>query len=175
MLIRLSSETAPLLQNVSSPDETRRPPPEPTFTERLSSAVHEPFSALTKILLVVVLLLLLLCSVFIGLFAGAQHKLNRGRDDGNTPPTVTSTATATVSSPVTSVHTATSTVISTTTSISTTTVAVPAPVPTSAPEEVRDSLSLVHLTHERANIADSLEDMLLPWLYHACCIRSVVD
>ncbi|EPT06082.1 Metalloprotease [Fomitopsis schrenkii] len=51
--------------------------------------IQEPLTPLTKVLLVVALLFLLLSSIFIGLFAGAQHKLN-GR--GQEPPiTVTST------------------------------------------------------------------------------------
>ncbi|KAF9820117.1 hypothetical protein IEO21_01550 [Rhodonia placenta] len=44
--------------------------------------VQEPLTPLTKVLLVVALIFLLLSSVFIGLFAGAQHKLNSGRGGG---------------------------------------------------------------------------------------------
>ncbi|KAF9233936.1 hypothetical protein BU15DRAFT_90170 [Melanogaster broomeanus] len=46
--------------------------------------VQEPLTGLTKVLLVEVLILLLISSVFIGLYAGAQHKLNlkNGRGGG---------------------------------------------------------------------------------------------
>lgn len=133
---------------MSSPDETQRQPQESTFSQRLSSAVHEPLSALTKILLVLVLVLLLLSSVFIGLFAGAQHKLSRGREGGGGPDkppstathtesyTLTESLTVTTSRTSTSISISTSTAISTTTTIATTTVLVPAPIPTTAPEEV---------------------------------------
>ena len=133
-------ETAPLLQSVSSPDDPRRRPEDASFSHKLAAAVHEPLSPLSKILLVLVLLFLLLSSVFIGLFAGAQHKLNKGYDNA---PTVTSTATVTVTSPpstATSIELTTTTAYTTTTDIATTTVAVPAPVPTTKPEEVRESL-----------------------------------
>lgn len=142
-------ETAPLLQNVSSPDESQTQPQEQNFTQRLSSAVHEPLSPLTKILLVLLLVLLLLSSVFIGLFAGAQHKLSKGRDGGGEekPPstathtesyTLTESVTVTTSQTSTSIGISTSIAISTTTATTTTTVVVPAPVPTTAPEEVRE-------------------------------------
>ncbi|KIP08159.1 hypothetical protein PHLGIDRAFT_104734 [Phlebiopsis gigantea 11061_1 CR5-6] len=141
-------ETAPLLQDVSSPDESQRQNPEPTLSQRLSSAAHEPLSPLTKILLVLLLVLLLLSSVFIGLFAGAQHRLNKGRNDGGggeeKPPitatrtasyTLTESVTVTTSQTSTSFGISTSTAISTTTAILTTTVVAPAPIPTTAPEE----------------------------------------
>ena len=114
-------ETAPLLQNVSHPDDAPHPPQEqPSFFERVAAVVQEPLSPLTQILLVATILFLLLSSVFIGLFAGAQHKLNTGR--GGSTTTIVVTATTTAGS------------TATTTAISTTTIA--APVPTSPPEEV---------------------------------------
>ncbi|KAI0093561.1 Metalloprotease [Irpex rosettiformis] len=129
-------ESAPLLQDVAHPDETRVQNGN-TFSERVSSVVQEPLTPFTKILLVLLLILLLLSSVFIGLFAGAQHKLNSRKGGGQ--PGTTATFTATVTVPVTT--TAVSTTISATTSFSTstaqstTTVIAPAPVPTDAPEE----------------------------------------
>lgn len=118
-------ETAPLLQNVSHPDDTPAPNEEPTYLERVAAIVQEPLSPLTQLLLVATLVFLLLSSVFIGLFAGAQHKLNSG---GNGAVTTTIV--------VTSTSVATTTQHATTTSVSTTTVSIPAPAPTSPPEEV---------------------------------------
>jgi endothelin-converting enzyme len=74
---------------------------------------------LTQVLLIAALILLLLSSIFIGLFAGAQHKLNSRPSDGNDDkkPSVTVTAT--------------------TTSVSTTTaIPAPMPVPTKPPMDV---------------------------------------
>lgn len=79
----------------------------------------------------VALVLLLLSSVFIGLFAGTQHKLdlekNRNRDREE---------------PVTTTTTLTVTTISTSTSVSTSTVPLPAPthLPPEIPPEVSGSL-----------------------------------
>lgn len=117
-------ETAPLLQNVSHPDEGPfDQDEEPSFIDRLAAIVQEPLSPLTKVLLIATLIFLLLSSVFVGLFAGAQHKLNQG--GGHRDATVTVTATVTTTSQAT------------TTAASTTTVALPAPPePTSPPEEV---------------------------------------
>ncbi|TFY55841.1 hypothetical protein EVJ58_g7996 [Rhodofomes roseus] len=118
-------ETAPLLQDVDHPDADEQPP-----QSSFMSILQEPLTPLTKVLLVVALLFLLLSSVFIGLFAGAQHKLNTGHG-GDSPVTVTSTVygTATQTQTQTQTHTATST------SVSTSTVSVPGPVPTGPPEE----------------------------------------
>ncbi|KAI0720938.1 metalloprotease [Cerioporus squamosus] len=115
-------ESAPLLQNVSHPDDGPAPQDEePTFFDRLAAVVQEPLSPLTKVLLIATLVFLLLSSVFIGLFAGAQHKLNSGAGGGQT--TVTATTIATTTAQVT------------TTAISTTTVSIPAPAPTGPPAE----------------------------------------
>ncbi|EIN07764.1 Metalloprotease [Punctularia strigosozonata HHB-11173 SS5] len=108
-------ETAPLLNDGTSPAHE-----EPTFAERVAAVFDEPLTALTKVLIVLVVLFLLLASIFIGLFAGAQHKLNTGK--GDTPgesvtTTVVTTATAT------------------TTDVQTTTISAPIPGPTDAPEE----------------------------------------
>lgn len=131
-------ETAPLLRTVSHPDDAEYPQQDPpSFFERVAAVVQEPLSPLTQILLVATIIFLLLSSVFIGLFAGAQHKLNAGKGGGTTTIVVTATSTA--------VSTAT------TTAISTTTVAVPAPGPTSPPAEVSSRISLCwtycHLCH----------------------------
>ncbi|KAI0831469.1 Metalloprotease [Trametes gibbosa] len=113
-------ETAPLLQTVSHPDDNPQPQPDqPSFFERAAAVAQEPLSPLTQILLIATLIFLLLSSVFIGLFAGAQHKLNTGKGRGSTTVVVTATTTA----------------VATTTAISTTTVSAPAPGPTSQPAE----------------------------------------
>jgi endothelin-converting enzyme len=91
---------------------------------------QEPLTPLTKILLVLTLFLLLLTSIFVGLFAGTQHRLNVERSkndkgDGSEPPagTITSTATTTAITTVftTAITTATTTAITTATSVSTST------------------------------------------------------
>ena len=120
----VESESAPLLQSVAHPDDGPAPEEQgPTCFDRLAAIVQEPLSPLTKVLLIATLIFLLLSSIFIGLFAGAQHKLNSGAGGGQT--TVTTTATATTTAQVT------------TTAIATTTVSVPAPAPTGPPVEVR--------------------------------------
>jgi endothelin-converting enzyme len=83
---------------------------------------EEPLNALSKILVVLVVLFLLLAAVFIGLFAGAQHKLNNGQGGG---ATVTSTVTATATA--------------TATDVKTSTLSPPMPGPTGVPDEVRIS------------------------------------
>ncbi|KZT68178.1 zincin [Daedalea quercina L-15889] len=110
-------ETAPLLQDVDHPNADSQPQ-----RSSFASIMHEPLTPLTKVLLVVTLLFLLLSSTFIGLFAGAQHKLNTGHG-GDSPATVTSTVYATATQTQTS------------TSTSTSTVSVPGPVPTGPPED----------------------------------------
>ncbi|KAF5386857.1 hypothetical protein D9615_001643 [Tricholomella constricta] len=104
-------------------------------SSNIVTIAQEPLTPLTKILLILALVLLLLTSVFIGLFAGVQHKLNleRGRHgggDGEKPPPGTVTATFTTTSIVTSTETTTST--STTTR---TTTLAPPPGPTTLPKE----------------------------------------
>ncbi|KAI0807426.1 Metalloprotease [Fomes fomentarius] len=113
-------ERAPLLQNVSHPDGgPEGQDEEATFLDRLTVIVQEPLSPLTKVLLIATLIFLILSSIFIGLFAGAQHKLNTGGGEGKTTVVVTATATATA----------------TTTAIKTTTIGVPLPAPTEPPAE----------------------------------------
>lgn len=151
VIVNFTTEAAPLLQHVSHPDETQRTNGSNTFSERVSSAVQEPLTPFTKILLVLLLVLLLLSSVFIGLFAGAQHKLNSGKGGGSRPPvtethvetqtqtethTGTSIVSVTMTQTQTSVGVTTTVSVSTSTSVSTTTVVIPAPGPTGAPEEV---------------------------------------
>ncbi|KAI5123330.1 hypothetical protein M0805_001755 [Coniferiporia weirii] len=112
-------EGAPLLRD---PDDEhgengtyRRP--RKSFTDHVNDIAREPLTTLTKILLVLALLLLLLTSVFVGLFAGAEHKL--GQDRGSKHPHVTDTATKTLIG--TSTVFDTSTVVDTTVTVSTTT------------------------------------------------------
>ena len=120
-------ETAPLLQNAFHPDDAPTvPEEEPTYLERIAAVVQEPLSPLTKILLIATLIFLLLSSIFIGLFAGAQHKLNNGTGERITTTVI-----------VTSTTVATTTEQATTTAVLTTTASLPAPAPTSPPEEVR--------------------------------------
>ncbi|KAG9318324.1 Metalloprotease [Chiua virens] len=95
-------EAAPLLSNGGNDREqntTGPPSPQRSRVGRLTEVVHEPLTGLTKVLLVEVLVLLLISSVFIGLFAGAQHKLNLrkggGGDHGNGTQTTTETQTVT--------------------------------------------------------------------------------
>ncbi|KAF9072903.1 hypothetical protein BDP27DRAFT_1381918 [Rhodocollybia butyracea] len=109
-------KTAPLLRDPEA-EENATENGEPSLMDRINSVAQESLTPLTKVLLVIALILLLLSSIFIGLFAGVQHKLNleRERPSEDPPSTVTFTATAT------------STVIATTTVVS--------PLPTSAPEE----------------------------------------
>ena len=101
-------------QNLPDP-----PSPHRSLTGRLTEVVHEPLTGLTKVLLVEVLILLLISSVFIGLFAGAQHKLNLrnggGGDHGNGTQTMTETqiVTHTTTAPVTFIATTTTTAVST--------------------------------------------------------------
>ncbi|KAF8654168.1 hypothetical protein AX16_003697 [Volvariella volvacea WC 439] len=86
-----------------------------TWSERISSLVQEPLTPLTKVLLIFVLILLLLSSVFIGLFAGAQHKLNveRGRHPGDGYPIPGPPSTTTITTTATWTRTATETAIET--------------------------------------------------------------
>ncbi|RPD66296.1 Metalloprotease [Lentinus tigrinus ALCF2SS1-7] len=139
-------ESAPLLQDVSHPDDgPATQEEEPTFLDRLSAIVQEPLSPLTKVLLIATLIFLLLSSIFIGLFAGAQHKLNSGAGGGQS--TVTTTSTATTTAQVT------------TTAVSTTTVFVPAPVPTGPPvEPVCISPSCINLASSVLSTLDESED-----------------
>ncbi|KXN90536.1 Endothelin-converting enzyme 1 [Leucoagaricus sp. SymC.cos] len=92
-----SHETAPLLSNREGEERS-----EPTFTDRINTVVQEPLTPLTKILLILALTLLLVSSIFIGLFAGAQHKLSleRQRNPGETA-TLTTTTTFTTTAKVT--------------------------------------------------------------------------
>ena len=112
------AESAPLLRDAEEAGLNGEL--QPSFAERITSVVQEPLTPLTKVLLIALLVLLLLSSIFIGLFAGAQHKLNtdpNGGDHEDKPPV---------------------TVTATTTSISTSTI-IPAPIPepTNSPVDVR--------------------------------------
>ncbi|KAI0035727.1 metalloprotease [Vararia minispora EC-137] len=100
-------ETAPLLADAPN-DE-----PHESFKDRFADMLHEPLTPMNKLLLLLVLFFLILSSVFIGLFAGAETRLNNAPSNG--PAT---TVTSVVSKP--------------TTVLATTTVIV-APVPSSPP------------------------------------------
>ncbi|KAF5358499.1 hypothetical protein D9756_001692 [Leucocoprinus leucothites] len=149
-----SYESAPLLID---PEEEERD--QPTFSDRINTVVQEPLTPLTKILLILALSLLLVSSIFIGLFAGAQHKLSLVGDNkpGGTvtrifttteyhtlphteteifTKTKTATTTTTQVGSTTRVGTVTTTTTYTTTDKVTTTVKpVPVPGPTGGPEK----------------------------------------
>jgi endothelin-converting enzyme len=113
------AESAPLLRDPDAEEAGPNSDPQPSFAERITSVVQEPLTPLTQVLLIVALILLLLSSIFIGLFAGAQHKLHSLPSDGDhdEKPPVTVTATTTT--------------ISTSTAIP-----APMPVPTKPPMDV---------------------------------------
>ncbi|EIW85424.1 Metalloprotease [Coniophora puteana RWD-64-598 SS2] len=119
-------EHAPLLHHTDEDYGSEEPSPteQRNLAKRLTDVVQEPLTGLTKVLLVEVLILLLIASVFIGLFAGAQHKLNLnkggsgGGGDGERL-TITQTDVVTRTQPYTT--TATKTSVLTTTDVSTST------------------------------------------------------
>lgn len=161
-------ETAPLLQNASHPDDTPvAPDEEPTFWQRVAAVVQEPLSPLTKVLLIATLVFLILSSIFIGLFAGAQHKLNTGGGGGGGGGSEVTTTVV-----VTSTAIETTTEKATTTAISTTTVSVPAPGPTAAPEEVRTVCSHPSALHSCDSYAcsPSASPPLALTLHHLCSL-----
>ncbi|KAF5324773.1 hypothetical protein D9611_004556 [Ephemerocybe angulata] len=132
-----TEENAPLLQD---PDREGHPGSSQnsntTFADRVNSVAHEPLTPLTKILLIIALFLLLMSSIFIGLFAGAQHKLSTGRGggggDGEKHPEITTT---TRTRTTTTTEYSTTTQVSTTTTTTTKVVTLPAPGPTTPPFE----------------------------------------
>ncbi|KAG1748986.1 Metalloprotease [Suillus paluster] len=125
-------ESAPLLRGGDDdpPQSAQSHSPPPSMSRKIADVIQEPLTGLTKVLLVEVLILLLISSVFIGLFAGAQHKLNLrngipgGGDGGGGNTTLTKTATATVTHTTTAASTITAStiisgIITTTTAVST--------------------------------------------------------
>ncbi|KAL0063326.1 hypothetical protein AAF712_009821 [Marasmius tenuissimus] len=138
-------ETAPLLQDPDAEERNTLISEDATFGDRLSAIAQEPLTPLSKILLVLVLVLMILSSVFLGLFAGVQHKLKleRGRHNQPAPPsppvTTVLTQTQIRTQTQTQTQTQTETEIKTTTSGMTTTETntrtVSPPVPTKKPEE----------------------------------------
>lgn len=102
-------ETAPLLRDPEAEQNGTQDRPG-GFKNRVNTILSEPLTDLTKILLGLALVLLLLASVFIGLFAGTQHKLNKERGSHHGGPTSTQTATATVTATPTTTQVATTTV-----------------------------------------------------------------
>ncbi|EEB94648.1 hypothetical protein MPER_06503, partial [Moniliophthora perniciosa FA553] len=123
-------ESAPLLQDPDAEEYNSERDENLSFADRINAVAQEPLTPLTKVLLILVLIFLVLASVFIGLFAGVQHKLDveRGKhDEPHSPSTVTRTATTT--------HTGTSTMITTTTSTSISTTTAAPPSPTGKPED----------------------------------------
>ena len=101
------------------------------MTDRLGSILQDPLTPLNKILLILLLAFLLLCSIFLGLFLGSQHKLrNAPNAPGEEKPPITFTSVVTAPITFTSVITSPST----TTAVFTTTVALP--IPSTPPERV---------------------------------------
>ncbi|KAH8116927.1 endothelin-converting enzyme 1 [Phellopilus nigrolimitatus] len=123
-------EDAPLLRDpdIERTENGTHRPPRKSFSDHVNSIAQEPLTTLTKILLVLALFLLLLTSVFIGLFAGAEHKLNHQRGDPRHPPVTT---TISGNPPATTTILGTTSII-TSTEIQTTTVP-SAPLPTGKP------------------------------------------
>ena len=128
-LASCSVESAPLLGG-SENERTEHP----SLYHKLAEITSQPLTAVSKLLLAVCLLLLLLSSIFVGLFAGAQHKINKIRHAPVPEPTTVS-VTATQELPVTLTKTEISTSVSATTVISTTTAPAP-PIPTPDPRTV---------------------------------------
>lgn len=122
------AETAPLLRDDDIGNSRRTSEDPSTFRERANAIAHEPLTPLAKILLILCLALLLLSSVFIGLFAGAQHKLHTQKP--SEPTTTTEVRTRTLTATTTAEHDHT-----TTATITRTASLPPVPVPTSPPHE----------------------------------------
>ncbi|KAH7929791.1 zincin [Leucogyrophana mollusca] len=146
-------ESAPLLRNPEDEENSNGNEPRPGLAKRLTEVVQEPLTGLTKVLLVEVLILLIIASVFIGLFAGAQHKLNLrggggggGSGDQTETVTVTSTTASTIISATTT--TAVSTAIRTTTDTTTTTKTA---TKTATKTEVKTSVSTYTTTDVRTH------------------------
>jgi len=118
-------ESASLLRHDGGDEGSQE---EPTFLTKLADIADQPLTVLSKILLAVCFFLLLLTSIFIGLFSGAEHKLN------NVPPPKTTVSSVTQSYTITNTFTETS--VSTTTDIVTTTTTAVPPVPTVDPRKV---------------------------------------
>ena len=131
-------EDAPLLRDPER-EHDDYDPPHKTFGERLADILNEPLTTLTKILLMFALLLLLLTAVFIGLFAGAEHKLSQERDRNSRKGPSTSTATTTVFASGTTTLTGPTNTVTTTLAPSTT--GPTPPLPTGAPGSVRSQHS----------------------------------
>ncbi|KAG9113365.1 hypothetical protein FRC07_007787, partial [Ceratobasidium sp. 392] len=85
-------EAAPLLVG-SDHGDSHSEAAKGSLWARFYQGLHEPANVLTTFLLIVCLILLILSSVFIGLFAGAQHRINNL--EPSEPTTITSIATET--------------------------------------------------------------------------------
>jgi endothelin-converting enzyme len=105
------------------------------FYSKLADITEQPLTLLSKILLGVCLFLLLFASIFVGLFSGAQHKLNKP-----SPPVQTTLVTLSYTFTDTLTETSVSATITTTTTTATSTYALPAP--THDPKTVSQPLLL---------------------------------
>ncbi|KAF9001901.1 hypothetical protein BDQ17DRAFT_1357686 [Cyathus striatus] len=132
-----NEETTPLLTDPEAEGVERPAHSGSSLSARINAAAQEPLTPLSAVLLIIALVLLLLSSVFIGLFAGAQHKLNLEREHhGDKPPAVTTTIVTTATSLSTATATTTEIATTTSTTVSTTTASsAPVPAPTSPPLE----------------------------------------
>ena len=131
-----SVESAPLLRGGEN-----EPAEHPSLYHKLAEITSQPLTAISKLLLAVCLFLLLLSSIFVGLFAGAQHKINKVRHTPVPEPTTVS-VTATQELPVTLTETEISTSIYATTIISTATAPAP-PIHTPDPRTVREEVTCI--------------------------------
>jgi hypothetical protein len=128
-----SVESAPLLRGGENEQAEH-----PSLYHKLAEITSQPLTAISKLLLAVCLFLLLLSSIFVGLFAGAQHKINKIRHTPVPEPTTVS-VTATQELPVTLTETEISTSVAATTIVSITTAPAP-PIPTPDPRTVREEV-----------------------------------
>lgn len=126
-----SSERRPLLDDVEGEQDVAPGNQAPKNYEDdsfLTRILAEPLTTLAKVLLFVAVALLLLSSIFIGLFAGAEHKISDLKHKYADRP-MTTTITETRVQSTTRTKTATETYISTTT--------ISPPVHTEPPKPVR--------------------------------------
>jgi endothelin-converting enzyme len=130
-----SVESAPLLRGGEN-----EPAEHPSLYQKMAEITSQPLTAISKLLLAVCLFLLLLSSIFVGLFAGAQHRINKIRHTPVPEPTTVS-VTATQELPVTLTETELSTSVSATTIVSTTTA--PAPIHTPDPKTVCEQVPYI--------------------------------
>jgi len=160
-----SAESAPLLRGDENEQVER-----PSLYHKLAEITSQPLTAISKLILAVCLLLLLLSSIFIGLFAGAQHKINKIRHAPVPEPTTVS-VTATLELPVTLTETEISTSVSATTVVSITTAPAP-PIPTPDPRTVCEQVP--GIVKGVANLHHLSAAMHFYRVHRPCCFDPLV-